>query len=91
VLSHPGTTGGFNGEERQDQPHMRGIPLHVNQASDPARRRAIVCGLASLPNAPGDGLEAGVGGQSPEAGPPGAGSALAPQGARSGRSHHSPS
>jgi hypothetical protein len=24
---------------RIDQPHMRGIPLHVNPASDPARRR----------------------------------------------------
>ena len=31
--------------ERIDQPHMRVIPLHVNPASDPARRRAIVCSL----------------------------------------------
>src|ERR1700722_5798824 len=31
--------------ERIDQPHMRGIPLHVNPAPDPARRRAIVGGL----------------------------------------------
>src|ERR1017187_3953581 len=31
--------------ERIDQPHMRGIPLHVNPASDPARRCSIVCGL----------------------------------------------
>lgn len=31
--------------ERIDHPHMRGIPLHVNPASDPARRRAVVGGL----------------------------------------------
>jgi hypothetical protein len=31
--------------ERVDQSHVRGIPLHVNPASDPARRRAIVGGL----------------------------------------------
>ena len=31
--------------ERIDQPYLCGIPLHVNPASDPAWRRAIVCGL----------------------------------------------
>src|SRR4051812_12101856 len=31
--------------ERVDQPHMCGVPLHVNPAPDPARGRAIVCGL----------------------------------------------